>query len=84
MKVKEVLEVGVVLDLAPGTEAFVHVSELDERFVSDARELFAPGDVMDVLVLRPGDRGNFRCSRRVLKLLQPSTLQQLCCGYVSA
>lgn len=62
---REVLQAGVVVDLAPSVDAFVHVSELEDRFVSDASTLFSPGDVMDVLVLRP-DRGSLRCSRHVL------------------
>ncbi|KAK9821471.1 hypothetical protein WJX81_007489 [Elliptochloris bilobata] len=65
-KVKEVLDMGVVIDLAPGVESFVHVSELEDRFVADTRELFSPGDAMDVLVLRPNDRGSPRCSRKAM------------------
>ncbi len=65
VRVREVLQAGVVVDLAPSVDAFVHVSELEDRFVSDASTLFSPGDVMDVLVLRP-DRGSLRCSRHVL------------------
>jgi len=62
--VKEVLEIGVLLDVAPDVEAFVHISELDDRYIPDARKLFKAGDLMDVKVLRPNDRGGIRASRR--------------------
>ncbi len=65
-QVKEVLEIGVLLDVAPDVEAFVHISELDDRYIPDARKLFKAGDVMDVKVLRPNDRGGIRASRRAL------------------
>ncbi len=61
---KEVLEIGVLLDVAPDVEAFVHISELDDRYIPDARKLFKAGDLMDVKVLRPNDRGGIRASRR--------------------
>jgi hypothetical protein len=66
--VKEVLEIGVLLDVAPDVEAFVHISELDDRYIPDARKLFKAGDVMDVKVLRPNDRGGIRASRRATGL----------------
>lgn len=79
------LQAGVVVDLAPSVDAFVHVSELEDRFVSDASTLFSPGDVMDVLVLRP-DRGSLRCSRHVLvkssllslSKMSPSPAHRIC------
>ena len=58
------MDIGVLVELVEGVEGWVHVSELEDRYVSNARELVSPGDVMDVVVLKQGERGNWKCSRR--------------------
>jgi predicted RNA-binding protein with RPS1 domain len=57
-RVTKVLEFGAFVEIAPGVEGLVHISELDWRRVNTVDEVVKQGEVITVKVLRvdPNDR----------------------------
>ena len=56
---------GCFVELFPGKEGLVHVSELDERRIANVEDEFVVGDRMPVKVLALKDRaGKLRLSRK--------------------
>jgi len=65
-EVKTVVEFGCFVELLPGKDALVHVSEMALERVADPKALFKPGDRMDVKLLEINKRGQLKVSRKVL------------------
>lgn len=57
-KVTKILEFGAFVEVAPGVEGLVHISELDWRRVGDVHEVLQENEVVQVKVLKvdPDDR----------------------------
>ena len=57
-KVTKILEFGAFIEVAPGVEGLVHISELDWRRVNDVNEVLKENEVVQVKVLKvdPSDR----------------------------
>ncbi len=57
-KVTKILDFGAFVEVAPGVEGLVHISELDWRRVGDVHEVLQENEVVQVKVLKvdPGDR----------------------------
>ena len=57
-KVTKILEFGAFVEVAPGVEGLVHISELDWRRVNDVNEVLKENEVVQVKVLKvdPSDR----------------------------
>lgn len=57
-KVTKILDFGAFVEVAPGVEGLVHISELDWRRVNDVSEVLKENEVVQVKVLKvdPGDR----------------------------
>lgn len=57
-KVTKILEFGAFVEVAPGVEGLVHISELDWRRVNDVHEVLSENEVVQVKVLKvdPSDR----------------------------
>ncbi len=57
-KVTKILEFGAFVEVAPGVEGLVHISELDWRRVNDVQEVLQENEVVQVKVLKvdPSDR----------------------------
>lgn len=51
-KVTKILEFGAFVEVAPGIEGLVHISELDHRRVQTVEEVIKPDEVVRVKVLR--------------------------------
>ena len=64
--VKSVLGVGAVVEILPGKEGLVHVSELDHGYVNSPSDVVQVGDKIKVQVLESRDRGKLRLSRKAL------------------
>ncbi|MEG1305255.1 MAG: polyribonucleotide nucleotidyltransferase, partial [Oscillospiraceae bacterium] len=56
-KVTKLLPIGAKVEIAPGKEGFVHISQLEERRVERVEDVLAVGDVIPVKVIKIGDRG---------------------------
>lgn len=73
--VKSILDFGVFLEILPGKEGLLHISEIDWKHVKDAKEYFKQGDVVKVkLVDIDSKTGKMKLSRKVL-LPRPETNQ---------
>ncbi|MGV6814900.1 MAG: 30S ribosomal protein S1 [Phycisphaerales bacterium] len=57
-KVTKIMDFGAFVEVAPGVEGLVHISELEWRRVNDVHEVLSENEVVQVLVLKvdPEDR----------------------------
>lgn len=62
--VRKVLEFGAFVELFPGTEGLVHVSELSDKRVEHVTDLLQEGDEVNVVVLNIDREGKIRLSRK--------------------
>ena len=61
--VTEIKDFGAIVELAPGVDGLCHISELDEGYVDEVRDICNVGDSMKVKVLSVNDKGT-RLSRK--------------------
>ena len=59
---------GCFVEVLPGKEGLVHVSELDVARIADVAACFKEGDVMDVKLVEINDKGQLRLSRKAVML----------------
>ncbi|MCE5250654.1 polyribonucleotide nucleotidyltransferase [bacterium] len=70
--VKRIATFGAFVEILPGKEGLVHISELDEKRVKKVEDIVNLGDVVEVKVIGIDDQGKIKCSRKaVLKEKQP-------------
>ena len=62
--VRNVLDVGAVVEVLPGKDGLVHKSELSWDFVTDPREYVQVGDKIKVIVTEIRERGRLRLSHK--------------------
>ena len=62
--VKTIIPVGVFVEIAPGRDAFVHISQLAEGRVERAEDVVAIGDKIDVIITEVRPDGKIDASRR--------------------
>lgn len=65
-KVSRIEDYGVFVEIVPGTDGMVHVSQLDTEPVKNPRDLFKLGDDMMVMVIAIDDAGKIRLSRQAV------------------
>lgn len=65
-KVVKVVEFGAFVEILPGTEGLLHISELAERRIKDIRQEVHPGDKILVKVLEVDGNGKIRLSRKAV------------------
>lgn len=65
-KVKKVIDAGVIVELAPNVDGFVHVSQLADGFVKKASDIAKEGDEMTVKVIDIEDNGRIKLSRKAV------------------
>lgn len=65
-KVSRIEDYGVFVEIVPGTDGMVHVSQLDTEPVKNPRDLFKIGDDMMVMVIAIDDAGKIRLSRQAV------------------
>jgi small subunit ribosomal protein S1 len=68
-KITKILEFGAFVELGPGVEGLVHISELDHRRVGKVEDVVKPDEVVRVKVLKI-DQANRRISLSI-KALKP-------------
>ena len=64
--VKTVKDFGAFVEILPGTDGLVHISELDKSRVNKVTDIVNEGDELEVKVLEIDSRGRIRLSRKVL------------------
>jgi len=73
-KVRKITEFGAFVEIFPGTDGLLHISELENRRVNKVTDVLHEGDEVVVKCLRVGDDGKISLSRKaVLELQPPST-----------
>ncbi|HVN96032.1 MAG TPA: polyribonucleotide nucleotidyltransferase [Syntrophorhabdaceae bacterium] len=65
-KVKKVIDAGVVVELGPNVDGFVHVSQLADGFVKKASDVAKEGEEMTVKVIDIEDNGRIKLSRKAV------------------
>ncbi len=62
--VKSTKEFGAFVEILPGTEGMVHISELAEGYVNRVEDVVSVGDEIEVVVIHVDDRGKIKLSHR--------------------
>ncbi len=65
-KVKKIMDFGAFVEILPGTDGLVHISELAHRRVKTVDEILKEGDIVTVKVLDVDRQGKIRLSRKAL------------------
>ena len=63
-KVVKILEIGPILEIMPGKEALLHISEMSYEYVEKPEDLVSVGDVIKVRLIGVLDGGKLRLSRK--------------------
>lgn len=64
--VKTIKDFGAFVEILPGTDGLVHISELDHKRVAKVTDVVQEGDEIEVKVLDVDSRGRIRLSRKAL------------------
>ena len=64
--VKTIKDFGAFVEILPGTDGLVHISELDTKRVAKVTDVVKEGDIIEVKVLDVDNRGRIRLSRKAL------------------
>lgn len=64
--VKTIKDFGAFVEILPGTDGLVHISELDSKRVNKVTDILKEGDEVTVKVLEIDSRGKIRLSRKAL------------------
>ena len=64
--VKSIKDFGAFVEILPGTDGLVHISELDTKRVAKVTDVLNEGDKVEVKVLDVDNRGRIRLSRKAL------------------
>ena len=63
---KTIKDFGAFVEILPGTDGLVHISELDTKRVAKVSDVVKEGDEIEVTVLDVDNRGRIRLSRKAL------------------
>jgi polyribonucleotide nucleotidyltransferase len=63
-KVKRVMDFGAIVELFPGTDGLLHISQLDNARIRSVTDVIKEGDQVLVKVLEIDDHGKIRLSRK--------------------
>ena len=66
-EVKRIMNFGAFVEIFPGTEGLCHISELDEKRVSEVTDVLKEGDIIKVAVLNVDREGKIRLSLKRAK-----------------
>ena len=65
-KVRSIQPYGAFVELAPGTDGLLHISEIAHRRLKTVDEEIKEGDIVKVKLIGKDDRGKLKLSRKVL------------------
>ena len=66
--VQKIVDFGAFVEILPGTDGLVHISELDTKRVNKVGDILKEGDKVRVKVLNVDNRGKIRLSRKAVIL----------------
>ena len=64
--VKSILPFGAFVEILPGKDGLLHISEIDTKRVNKVEDYFQVGDEVEVKVVKIDNDGKIRLSRKVL------------------
>lgn len=64
--VKKIVDFGAFVEIAPGVEGLVHISQIDHKKVNKVEDYFKVGEKVDVKLIKIEDNGKLVFSRKVL------------------
>ncbi|HNW93595.1 MAG TPA: polyribonucleotide nucleotidyltransferase [bacterium] len=64
--VKKIMDFGAFVEVLPGTDGLVHVSELDRRHVKAVSDILKEGDIVTVKCIGVDKNGKIKLSRKAL------------------
>ncbi len=70
-KVKRVEAYGAFVEILPGVEGLLHISQMADERVGEVRDIMGEGDEVQVIVLPSDERGRLRLSRKAAFGRQP-------------
>lgn len=65
-KVKSIQAYGAFVEIAPGTDGLLHISEIDHRRLQTVEEVLKEGDMVKVKLIDKDERGKLKLSRKAL------------------
>ncbi|MEZ6056134.1 MAG: polyribonucleotide nucleotidyltransferase [Planctomycetaceae bacterium] len=65
-KVASIKDFGAFIEIAPGKDGLLHISELSNGFVKSVGDILSVGDVIDVKVIAVDEQNRVKLSRKVL------------------
>ena len=66
--VKKIMDFGAFVEILPGKEGLVHISQLDTKRVAKVSDVVKVGDVIEVKLLEIDDKGRLNLSHKALLL----------------
>ncbi len=72
--VKRIVDFGAFVEILPGTEGLLHISELDEKRVKSVEDVIKVGDLIPVKVLSIEPNGKMRLSLKAAKDVNPDDI----------
>ena len=72
-KVVSTKDFGAFVEIAPGTDGMVHISELAMGYVKAVSDVVKIGDVIDVKVINVDENGRIKLSRKALMAPPPGS-----------
>ncbi|MDA8161996.1 MAG: polyribonucleotide nucleotidyltransferase [Desulfobacteraceae bacterium] len=64
--VKKIVEFGAFVEIIPGTDGLLHISQIENRRINDVREVLNEGDKVLVKVIEIDKQGKIRLSRKAV------------------
>lgn len=65
-KIKKITNFGAFVEILPGKEGLLHISQMDTKRVNRVEDLFKVGDEVTVKLLKIDEQGKYELSRKVL------------------
>jgi polyribonucleotide nucleotidyltransferase len=65
-KVRRITTFGAFVEILPGTDGLLHISEIDHSHVARVEDFLKLGDTVEVKVINIDPEGKIRLSRKVL------------------
>ena len=62
--VKRITNFGAFVEILPGKEGLVHISEMDHKRIKNIEDIVSVGDSMNVKVIGIDNQGKIKCSRK--------------------
>lgn len=65
-KVQKILDCGAIVEVLPGQDGLVHISQIAHERVNNVNDYLKEGQIVKVLVTEKGDKGRIRLSMKAL------------------